>query len=66
MTDASIETTDTGQIALITLLRLLGIGADSAQITEEYSRRELTLPLHPKMDQLDVEKVVGALGHALA
>ena len=38
----------------------------SLKITEEYSRRELTLPLHPKMDQLDIEKVVGALSHALA
>ena len=37
MTDASVETTDTGQIALITLLRLLGIGADSAQITHRFA-----------------------------
>ena len=38
----------------------------SLEITEDYARRELTLPLHPKMDQADVERVVVTLGHALA
>jgi dTDP-4-amino-4,6-dideoxygalactose transaminase len=34
--------------------------------TEEYARRELTLPLHPKMETWQVEKVVAALAEALA
>jgi dTDP-4-amino-4,6-dideoxygalactose transaminase len=34
-------------------------------MTEEYSDRELTLPLHPKMEASDVEKVVAALEIAL-
>jgi dTDP-4-amino-4,6-dideoxygalactose transaminase len=34
--------------------------------TEEFCRRELTLPLHPKMQEEDVEAAVGALAEALA
>lgn len=34
--------------------------------TEEFSRRELTLPLHPKMQESDVTRVVSALASALA
>ena len=33
--------------------------------TEEFCRRELTLPLHPKMEEQDVETVTGALAEAL-
>jgi dTDP-4-amino-4,6-dideoxygalactose transaminase len=34
--------------------------------TEEFSRRELTLPLHPAMHDRDVERVVSSLAAALA
>jgi dTDP-4-amino-4,6-dideoxygalactose transaminase len=34
--------------------------------TEEFCRRELTLPLHPKMDELDAEAVAIALSEALS
>ncbi|MDB5659765.1 MAG: putative PLP-dependent enzyme involved in cell wall biosis, partial [Cypionkella sp.] len=34
-------------------------------LTEEFHRRELTLPLHPKMDESDVELVVSTLEKAL-
>lgn len=34
-------------------------------LSEEFHRRELTLPLHPKMDAADVGVVVRALDHAL-
>jgi dTDP-4-amino-4,6-dideoxygalactose transaminase len=34
-------------------------------ITEEFCRRELTLPLHPKMEEGDVEAVTRALAEAL-
>ncbi|MDB5666386.1 DegT/DnrJ/EryC1/StrS aminotransferase family protein [Cypionkella sp.] len=34
-------------------------------LTEEFHRRELTLPLHPKMDESDVELVVNTLETAL-
>jgi dTDP-4-amino-4,6-dideoxygalactose transaminase len=34
--------------------------------TEDFARRELTLPLHPRMSTLDVDKVVNALAAALA
>jgi dTDP-4-amino-4,6-dideoxygalactose transaminase len=34
--------------------------------TEDFARRELTLPLHPKMSTSDVDKVVTALAGALA
>ncbi len=34
--------------------------------TEEFARRELTLPLHPKMESLQVEAVVAALSSALS
>ena len=34
-------------------------------VTEEYSDRELTLPLHPKMEAAHVEQVVAALEMAL-
>lgn len=34
--------------------------------TEEFCRRELTLPLHPKMDERDVEAVTHALANALS
>ncbi len=37
----------------------------SLPITEEYSRRELTLPLHPGMDDGAVERVVAALADIL-
>ncbi len=33
--------------------------------TEDFSRRELTLPLHPRMTQSDVERVVNSLAAAL-
>lgn len=33
--------------------------------TEEFCRRELTLPLHPKMDERDVDMVTRALAQAL-
>ncbi|HEU4660832.1 MAG TPA: DegT/DnrJ/EryC1/StrS aminotransferase family protein [Pseudolabrys sp.] len=33
--------------------------------TEEYARRELTLPLHPRMNARDVERVVSSLSGAL-
>ena len=33
--------------------------------TEEYCRRELTLPLHPAMQERDVERVVFVLSAAL-
>jgi dTDP-4-amino-4,6-dideoxygalactose transaminase len=33
--------------------------------TEEFARRELTLPLHPRMDARQVERVVSALASAL-
>jgi dTDP-4-amino-4,6-dideoxygalactose transaminase len=33
-------------------------------ITEEFGRRQLTLPLHPRMDERQVERVVGALASA--
>lgn len=33
--------------------------------TEEYCRRELTLPLHPKLTDLDVDLIVRALARAL-
>ncbi len=35
-------------------------------ITEDFARRELSLPLHPKLEDWDVEKVVNALANALA
>jgi dTDP-4-amino-4,6-dideoxygalactose transaminase len=35
-------------------------------VTEEFARRELTLPLHPRLDESDVEFVVHALSNALA
>jgi dTDP-4-amino-4,6-dideoxygalactose transaminase len=34
--------------------------------TEEFSARQLTLPLHPKMNGIQVEIVGRALAHALA
>ncbi len=34
-------------------------------LTEEFHRRELTLPLHPKMDESDVELVVNTLENAV-
>ena len=34
-------------------------------LTEEFHRRELTLPLHPKMEDADVQRVVQALESAL-
>ena len=34
--------------------------------TEQYARRELTLPLHPKMNSKHVQMVVGVLAEALA
>jgi dTDP-4-amino-4,6-dideoxygalactose transaminase len=34
--------------------------------TEEFCRRELTLPLHPKMEERDVETVAAALAEALS
>jgi dTDP-4-amino-4,6-dideoxygalactose transaminase len=34
--------------------------------TEEFCRRELTLPLHPKMEERDVETVTRALSQALS
>ena len=34
--------------------------------TEEFAQRELTLPLHPKMDETDVTRVVSALAAALS
>jgi dTDP-4-amino-4,6-dideoxygalactose transaminase len=33
--------------------------------TEEFARRELTLPLHPRMEDIHVEQVVSALADAL-
>ena len=33
--------------------------------TEGFSRRELTLPLHPALSDADVDRVVAALGSAL-
>lgn len=35
-------------------------------VTESFSRRELSLPLHPKLEGSDVENVVSALADALA
>jgi len=35
-------------------------------VTEEFASRELTLPLHPRLDESDVEFVVHALSNALA
>ncbi|WP_448188657.1 DegT/DnrJ/EryC1/StrS family aminotransferase [Azospirillum sp. sgz301742] len=35
-------------------------------LTEEFARRELTLPLHPRMEERDVETVTQALARALA
>jgi dTDP-4-amino-4,6-dideoxygalactose transaminase len=34
--------------------------------TEEFCRRELTLPLHPKLKEQDVETVVCVLAEALS
>ena len=34
--------------------------------TETFSSREVTLPLHPKMDPADVERVATGLARALA
>jgi dTDP-4-amino-4,6-dideoxygalactose transaminase len=34
--------------------------------TEDFAERELTLPLHPAMDEADVERVAAALAKALA
>ncbi len=34
--------------------------------TEAFAARELTLPLHPKLTELDVEQVVGSLAAAIA
>jgi dTDP-4-amino-4,6-dideoxygalactose transaminase len=34
-------------------------------LAEEFHSRELTLPLHPKMETGDVERVVAALADAL-
>ena len=34
-------------------------------LTEDFHRRELTLPLHPKMDESDVVLVINTLEHAL-
>jgi dTDP-4-amino-4,6-dideoxygalactose transaminase len=34
--------------------------------TEAFAQRELTLPLHPKLTELDVEQVAGSLAAALA
>lgn len=38
----------------------------SLPLTEEYCRRELTLPLHPRMDASQVERVVAALAESLS
>lgn len=35
-------------------------------VSEEFTRRELSLPLHPKMEERDVETVTRALARALA
>jgi dTDP-4-amino-4,6-dideoxygalactose transaminase len=35
-------------------------------MTEEFARRELSLPLHPKLEDSDVQNVVTALANALA
>ena len=37
----------------------------SLPVTETYARRELTLPLHPKMDDHDVDRVVASLATAV-
>jgi dTDP-4-amino-4,6-dideoxygalactose transaminase len=37
----------------------------SLPLTEEYCLRELTLPMHPRMDASQVERVVVALADAL-
>jgi dTDP-4-amino-4,6-dideoxygalactose transaminase len=34
-------------------------------VTEEFSEREITLPLHPGMERSDVSKVVEMLAHAI-
>ncbi|WP_207485303.1 DegT/DnrJ/EryC1/StrS family aminotransferase [Arenibaculum pallidiluteum] len=41
------------------------VPAGSLPITEAFAARELTLPLHPEMDEGQVETVVGALASAL-
>jgi dTDP-4-amino-4,6-dideoxygalactose transaminase len=33
--------------------------------TEDFAQRELTIPLHPKMKEWQVESVVMALAHAV-
>ncbi len=33
--------------------------------TEQFARRELTIPLHPKMEERQVENVVAALANAV-
>jgi dTDP-4-amino-4,6-dideoxygalactose transaminase len=35
-------------------------------LTEEFASRELTLPLHPKMAEADVEHVARSLAKSLA
>jgi dTDP-4-amino-4,6-dideoxygalactose transaminase len=42
------------------------LGPVRLPITEDFSRRELTLPLHPALSRQDVDRVVDALGKALA
>jgi dTDP-4-amino-4,6-dideoxygalactose transaminase len=41
-------------------------GSVALPVTEEFSRRELTLPLHPALSEQDVDRVVAALATALA
>jgi dTDP-4-amino-4,6-dideoxygalactose transaminase len=43
-----------------------GTGDDSLPRTEEVAARELTLPLHPLMEEADVDLVTSALAEALA
>jgi dTDP-4-amino-4,6-dideoxygalactose transaminase len=42
------------------------IGREHLPNTEEFARRELTLPLHPRLGEGDVERVVAALMAALS
>lgn len=66
MRDAGVQTTfHYPPIHLLSLYRDRGPRVGLPE-TEEFARRELTLPLHPKMTDTDVARVAAALSDALS
>ncbi len=66
MRDAGIQTTvHYPPIHDLSLYRTMGMQAQLPR-TEDFARRELTLPLHPKMNEVDVRRVAQVLAAAMS